>query len=232
MTSSTRMGEALSASEAKQATSYGGNVWLLIMDVMSQSRDVTNEGIAVSYNKEGVLNAQYQQHLDAWKTDAAALPDAGKMGETGATSNINGKGISGLMIGGATGGLLAVAATMMVMGAATVPVAGLGAIFFAVAAIIIGCVYALWEHGNGQSAIFGKVMDEVPASVQYDQGKAGEASSKVQQDQTTVQQDQNNMMKINNQYIGPANDQKTQTSNMINNALQWYKNMVWSQGAA
>ncbi len=209
--------------DTHSAGSFGGNVWLLIMDAQSKSIKTTDEKLFLDYTKQSVISDGYKTHLEEWKESAALLPEAGKKGETAASYNINSKGMATMAISGVCSALLIVGAVLGYFGVATVGFAGAGLIFMAAAAAVIGIAYAIMQgrDNNGNT-------DYVPSHMEYDTGKQGEANSNVQRMQSLVQQDQNDMNRIMSQDINPSFETKSQASNMFQGSIQSFKNMVWS----
>lgn len=195
---------------------FSSNIFLFIMEVMAKHKNATDEDIAMRYTQAQTTNAQYKASVDQWKGDAAQIPTAGFVQHHDATENINSTGI-GTMLATAAVSLLAIGAALAFIGV------GVALLVAAVAIGIIALEYTCPNKGS---------TDTVAAYDQYDPAKQAEVTNKVQLDQTEVQRLQSNLSQIMQQYIAPANDMKTQDANMIQAAMQWYKAMMWSQGAA
>lgn len=213
---------------------YSGNVFLLIEQIFAQNMNVINEGTAARYEEEDLANMQYQAQLDNWKKDADALPDAGKGAYVDDQYNMNGTGVGalgGVALAGIAGGLLAAYLGLSAAGfalSASVVGAAIG-IALLVAAACVLIAYFVIEKAFTKDT---NVHTLVPGYQSYDNTKQTAQQNLIQQDQQAVTRIQQWMNKIMQQYISPANDAKSQDSNMIQGAMQWLKSMVWSQGAA
>ncbi len=197
--------------------SFSSNIFLFIMEVMSKHKNATDEDIAMRYVQAQATNAEYSASVDKWKDDAAKIPTAGFVQHHDAKDSMNGQGQMTMMIT-AIAGLAAIGAALSWC--------GVGLILLAVVAVVAGLLLAEGLAPNSDC------VDHQAAYDQYDPAKQADVVNKVQVDQTEVQRLQSNLSQIMQQYIAPANDMKTQDANMIQAAMQWYKSMMWSQGAA
>lgn len=207
---------------------HTANIFLLLEEAFAKNMESTDERISAHYVEEGVIEGQYQASIDKWQQDAAKLPDAGNNGKVDASYSINGAGIGTLLAAGIGGSALLVAAGVLFGVGAATSWLGIGLVFMAIAAVIIGVTLAIMYTAGKH----GSCMTELPEHVNYDTGLQNQANTLVQRDQSMVQQLQNAMNKLMSQFITPANDTKAQDANMIQGAIQWLKAMVWSQGAA
>ena len=211
--------------ESRSAGRYSGNVLLIAMNAQTQSMDATNEALELALTKQAVVSGDFNAHVAELKASAALLPEAGKKGETDATYNLSSGGISKLAIIGLAGAALAVGViglTLMALGVATVGVAGFGAIFIAVAAVIIGAAYAMVQGKDNSYTTY------MPSHVEYDPGKQAEANTNVQALQSLIQNDQNKMNRIMSQDFNPASELKQTNASMIQSLIQGLRALVWA----
>jgi predicted PurR-regulated permease PerM len=204
---------------------YSGNVFLLIEQIFAQNMNVINDGTEARYEEEDLANMQYQAQLDQWKKDADDLPNAGNKGQIDDKYQMNSKGIGALA--GLGAGLLGIAAALFISGTLTLSI-GVGLLLIAVAVAIVTAAYFIMDAVKKDSNCF----DRIPGYTDYDNQAQMTQQNKIERDQQAVTRIQQWMSKIMQQYISPANDAKSQDSNMIQGAMQWLKSMVWSQGAA
>lgn len=201
------------------------NVFMTLINIQSKAMDVTNDAIVLGYMQQQLASSSYDAHVAQWQADAATLPEAGKEGDSAAETNINGTGIATVMVSAVVVGIIV--AAIVALSAETLGLGVIAAGF--VGGMLVGLAASLGTvYGSG----VGGTTTTIASHTNYDPGKQNQANSQVQLDQQLVQQDQNLMNKISSQMISPSNDAKTQQSNMIAAAIQNYKNMLWTQGAA
>ncbi len=211
---------------------YSGNVFLLIEQIFAKSVDATNDGIEARYIEEDLLDKSYQSQLDKWKSDADALPTAGKTDKP-ETQAANGKAVGFEVAMGATAAALLITAKALYAAGIATSWGGFGAALIVIATVLAAVAISLMITTICKpDALSSSFSDTIAAHSEYDAGIQGKQNSLVQEDQSTIQRLQNNMSKIMQQYISPANDTKTQDANMIQGAIQWMKAMIWTQSAA